>query len=51
MHRLNWCQTEPAARAGLEISLGDFGAGATNLGLLRTLPVDVIKVQPLMRAR
>lgn len=29
---------------GLEISLGDFGAGATNLGLLRTLPVDVIKV-------
>ena len=29
---------------GLEISLGDFGAGSTNLGLLRTLPVDVIKV-------
>ncbi len=29
---------------GLEISLGDFGAGFTNLGLLRTLPVDVIKV-------
>lgn len=29
---------------GLEISLGDFGAGFTNLSLLRTLPVDVIKV-------
>ncbi len=29
---------------GLEISLGDFGAGFTNLGLLRSLPVDVIKV-------
>ena len=29
---------------GLEISLSDFGAGATNLGLLRSLPVDVIKV-------
>lgn len=29
---------------GLEITLGDFGSGSTNLGLLRSLPVDVIKV-------
>ncbi|GAA4428754.1 EAL domain-containing protein [Acidovorax lacteus] len=38
-------KTLSALRAlGLEITLGDFGSGATNLRLLRTLPVDVIKV-------
>ncbi|MDH4418800.1 MAG: EAL domain-containing protein [Acidovorax sp.] len=29
---------------GIELSLGDFGSGSTNLGLLGTRPVDVIKV-------
>lgn len=29
---------------GVEITLGDFGANFTNLALLRSLPVDVIKV-------
>lgn len=31
---------------GIELSLGDFGAGATNLRLLGTRPVDVIKIHP-----
>lgn len=29
---------------GVEITLGDFGANFTNLALLRSLPVDVIKI-------
>ena len=29
---------------GIELCLGEFGSGFTNLGLLRTLPIDVIKV-------
>jgi EAL domain-containing protein (putative c-di-GMP-specific phosphodiesterase class I) len=34
---------ETLNRAGIRIALDDFGTGHSSLGLLRTVPVDVLK--------